>query len=96
MLKRYVYTTDKGRRYLVKLDAALGALGKFGFERPSVTDGELDPLPRGMKMRSIGCLLIVADTNDKRAKYRVFAVASKTASILAFRGRFSYKGCLFH
>jgi hypothetical protein len=100
--KRYIYTTDKDRRYLVNLDAAIAGIADFGFSVAD-KDSDLDFLPSGMKMRYFSCSLktkgVVTDASPtgtpKRHNSRQFAVATKTASILVNRQEFRYKGDIY-
>jgi hypothetical protein len=100
--KRYIYTTDKGRKYLVSLDEGLGEIASLGFDVAD-KDSDLDHLPTGMKMRSFSCSLKLtgtvtdapADGQTRTSKSRRFAVATNTASILVNKEEFRYKGFIY-
>lgn len=79
----YLYTTDRGTQYTVRIDKALGDNPAFGFI-PAVSPMP-DSLPRKMVMRSIGCSLINGRT-------RQFAVGKSNAPILTIVLPFFYKG----
>jgi hypothetical protein len=99
-LGKYVYTTDKGRQYLVRLDRKIAEVAALGFPLASESQIEnLDFLPREMKMRNFNCTKkrggVFAAGSELMSSSRVFAVGSKSASILANREDFRYKGSVY-
>lgn len=52
-LKYFVYTSDGGERYAVKLDESNAELTNSGFEDLLETDTSVLPMPKGMRMRYV-------------------------------------------
>lgn len=93
--KKLVYTTDKGRRYLVSLDAALGDVLSLGFTIATENEQkELDALPRNITMRNYVCASKNPPVNTQSI-YRQFAIGLPTASILTVSADFGYKGITY-
>ena len=90
-IKDYVYTTDKNRKYLVRLDEALGKIASLGFRLVTEGDKDLDYLPRYLKMRTYFCGPNKTSV-FKGDRSRTFAIGSPTANILASPEAISYKG----
>lgn len=80
----YVYETDKGRRYAVRLDDAIGLSPLFGFV--PLGESDLDGLPRNMQVRTVGCYSAATKI------YRRFPVGKKTAPVYKVLAEFTYKG----
>ncbi|OCQ97517.1 hypothetical protein BCD67_24715 [Oscillatoriales cyanobacterium USR001] len=91
---RYIYTTDNNRSYIVRLDTAIGDNDMFGFDRVT-NESDLDYLPRGMRMRRIGCSKLQT-TFDQTISYRFFPIGKKSARILGSAAtQFRYKDVTF-
>jgi len=98
--KAFVYTTDKGRKYLVSLDAEIAKVSNLGFSLASKSEIEnLDFLPRGMRMRGFSCSKkrggVFAAGAELSNSPRVFAVGEATANIIDNRSEFMYKGSTY-
>jgi hypothetical protein len=92
-----IYTTDKGRKYLVVLDSEIAKVSALDFSLASESETkDLDFLPRYMRMRGFSCSKkkggVFAAGKELGSSSRVFAVGKVTANIIDNRGEFMYKG----